>query len=457
MVANPYIRVRARQAAHRRRAVGPLGLVLRPVASVVALGLITLVVRRVFFGFIDEGAAALAAGTAGATLRLGLVITAITAIDAYDAVVRGEDRDVLALLPVEPGRVVIAALVGLVGRRWWTIPSAAVLLAPIAAADPGGPVAWAASVAGVAAVQLFAWPLAVAVYLLAVDAAESRGLASTLDAVRGQNPRELAAFLYAPGVVLAVAGAALWASSEGAAAVVRGEAAAALWFVPAPVVGAGIAFSLPALGRRAWFRAGTVLADIDARYAALTERDGASSTHVYLDWAVRFLPATWRRRALFELRHGWRGRRAWISGAWILGFAGAAAGWTEHAAGPARALVVATLAVAVVGSVTFALERDEPEFLRWWLPPGPGPRGVVRAIVVLAWAAPAIVLPALAAGFFGGWAPLALVAALGTGAGAALVAAAVVTARLGRVGPWLYAPAAAGVVLAVAGASGSLA
>lgn len=411
-----------------------------------ALG--ALLLDRAFLGFLDGSGAAVADGLGGVVLRLGLLLTGLAALDGYEAVLRGEDRPVLSLLPVEPGAVVTSALVGLAARRWWTAPACAVLLAPVALR--AGPTAWAVAAAALFGVQVLAWPVAIATYLVAVDAARSPALAPLLEALRGQNPRELAAFLYAPGaVVLAVAGG-LWAASAGVSGVLRGDPLAVVWIVALPAAGLAVAVTLPALGRRAWFRAGTLLSDIDAQHAALAARDEAAALHVYLDWAVRFFPAAWRRAALHDLRHGWRGRRLWLSGAWLAGLAAAGVGWTEDPAGPGRAVVVATLGVATVASVVFAMVRDEPDFLRWWLPPGPAPREIVRAIVVLMWSAPTLALAAVVAAFFGGMPAAGSVLGFGLAAGAALAALAVAASKAGRAGPWLYLPAAAAVVLGVA-------
>jgi hypothetical protein len=448
MIGNPYLRAQRLQARHRRRAIGVAGALARVGLGLGAAALGALLLERAFLGFLDESGAAVADGLGAVVIRLGLLLTALAALDGYEAVLRGEDRPVLSLLPVEPGAVVAASLVGLAARRWWTTPACAILLVPVLVR--AGPMAWTVAVAALLGVQLLAWPVAIATYLIAVDAARSPALAPVLEALRGQNPRELAAFLYAPGAVVVAVAGGLWAASAGVSGALRGEGLALAWLAVAPVLGAGVALALPALGRRAWFRAGTVLSDIDARHAALSARDEAAALHVYLDWAVRFLPLAWRRAALHDLRHGWRGRRVWLSGAWLAGLAAAGVGWTEDPAGPGRAAVVATLGIALVASVVFAMVRDEPEFLRWWLPPGPAPREIVRAVVVLMWSAPTLAFAAVVAAFFAGFSAAGLVVGVGLTAATALAALAVATSRAGRAGPWLYLPAAAGVVLGVA-------
>jgi hypothetical protein len=442
---NPYIAVHRRQAAHRRRVEGALVVGGRIALGLAAVGLGAVLVRPVFLGFLDGGGGAVSLGVAGMVLRAGLVLVGIAAIDLYEAVIRGRDREVLSLLPVEPDQVVIAAVRDVVLRRAWLVPAVAVLLLPIGIEASW--VAWAAAVAALAGIQLAGWSLSAVVHLLAVDVAESAAWAPLLDMIRGANPREQAAFLYAPGVVLTLAAALLYAASEGAAAAATGAPWGWALIAATPIVGAVIALALPSLARRAWFRATGVLADIDARWAALAER-GDDRTSVYLDWTVRFLPAGWRRYALHDLRHGWRGRRTWISGAWVLGIAAAAAGWTEDPVGPSRALAVSALAAALVASAALVLERDEPPFLRWWLPVQAVPRWAARSVVVVLWAQPALLPAALVTAYLSGMASGGLVLLGGELLAAVLVGLSLACSRFLRTGPWLYGTAAAGLVAA---------
>ena len=242
----------------------------------------------------------------------------------------------------------------------------------------------------------------------------------------------------------------MYASSAGAAWAVAGEPLGWALIAIGPAIGVGVSFALPALARRSWFRASAVISEIDAAYAGLV--DGESERlHVYLDWALRFLPGSLRRDALKDLRHGWRGRRLWLSGAWLLGILAAAAGWTSDPSGPGRALVVAVLAAALVASVALVLELDEPEFLRWWLPSDPLKSALARFFVVLAWAQPAVVPPAVVTVLMTGWPAGLQVLGLGEGGLVLVTGASLLCSRLGRTGPWVYGPVAlvivAGLVL----------
>lgn len=447
MARNPYIAAHRLAARHRRREEGLAIRLGRVLLGLLGVALAVVLVRPVFLSFLDGNGVSLDQGATGMVLRVGLILVGLAGMDVYDAVIRGRDREVLALLPVEPGAVVLAGLRDVVLRRWWVPVAASLALAPIAL--EGSVVAWAACVASLVGIQLAAWPGAAVAHLLAVHVGDSEAWGPFLDLVRGANPRGQAAFLYAPGVLVLVAGGFIWAASEGTGAVTRGDPLG--WgLIALPALAApAIALAVAPLGRRAWFRATVVLNDSDARVSAASVEE-APRLDVYLQWTLRYLPAALRRHALQDLRHGWRGRRLWITGAWILGLAAAAAGWTEDPAGPGRALAVAALGAALVASVSLALERDEPEFLTWWLPRAPVPRTLARAWVVLLWAQPAVWLPALVTLYLSGWGAGGLVLGLGIIALLVLAPVALLCARWPRVGPWVYGPVAALVVLGVA-------
>ncbi|MFK7930635.1 MAG: hypothetical protein AB8H79_20785 [Myxococcota bacterium] len=442
---DPIIAARWRAARNRRRDRGLLGSLGRLLLVVVGIGALSVLVRPVFLGFLDEGPG-LAAGVGGIVLRLAVVLVGLAGIEVYDGMIRGEDREVLAVLPVDPAQAVRASLLGVISRRWWLLPGVAALLLPIGLESSW--TAWAAAVGALAGVQIFAWPASAVVHLLAVQVARSEVFAPFLDLVRGASSRPQAAFIYAPGVVLLAAAGIAYAASAGAAWVVEGYPIGWGLLVIGPILAAVLSLWVPALARSSWFRATAVLAEIDSAYSALATSE-ADRLHVYMDWMIRFLPESWRRFALNDLRHGWRGRRIWLTGAWVLGIAAALAGWTEVAAGPSRAVAVACLAVCAVASVVLVLHSDEPEFLRWWLP-RPRPRATLaRAAVVWAWAQPAIWPAVLISAFMGGisagaWVLAAAQLVLGLVLGLGLLCS-----RFGRLGPWVYGSGALAVVAAV--------
>lgn len=419
---------------------------------IVATALLVPLVRPVFLSFLDLPVDLWPAGTAAVTMRFGALIVGLLALDVYTAIVRGPDRDVLAGLPVDAGQVVRFEVLRVALQRWWVLPAAAVVLAPVAVA--GAPVLWALALVALLGAWGMGLALSAGMHLLAIEVSESERWAPVLDLVRGNNPRPQAAFLYAPGAVLLVAGLLVAGGANGAASVAAGD----LWgwlglLLPWPLV--AFAWSrLDELARRSWFRGSAVLAEIDARYAALADREEA--LRVYLDWTVRWLPAGSRVWALRDLRHGWRARRTLITGAWLVGLAAFVAGWTEGEHGPLRAMAVSVFGVWLVAGVGVLLERDEPEFLRAWLPDGGG-RALLARIWVLAWWVQPCVWPAaLSVWMRRGGADAVWVLGIGLLAAFVAVGVAIGCGRLRERGLAVYGPVAAVAAAATAAVMGGL-
>ena len=396
-------------------------------------------VQPVFLGFVGSSGGAWADGMYAVMLRAGLLVIAVLSLDVYAALIRSEDRAVLDLHPVEPFEVVTVELLGVALSRWWLVPALSILLLPIGLSGRWD--GWALAVGlllGSFALGLCASAM---VHLLAIEASESPKWEGVLEAIRGSNPREQAAFIYAPGAVLG--GCALLVSQAAYAvpSIAAGNAVAGVWLV-LPFIVAGMCWSaVPQVARNAWFQASGVLADIDARYAAML--DDEEGRRVYLDWMVRFLPADVAVWALKDLRHGWRHRRTWISGAWFCGVAAALAGWSGSETAPASAVAVGLGAVWLLAAVGVLLESDEPEFLRAWLPAGGAPKRMARLAVLLAWLQAVLWPPVLVLALRHGSSAALLALAV---VGVAMVAAAVISmlaASLKERGLLLYGPVAA--------------
>lgn len=405
-----------------------------PLAAILLLPLI----EPVFFKFLLQDRSLWGEGLTAVSLRAGLLLIAVLSLEAYTALIRGKDRAVLSLLPVDPASATRLAGVRTLVETSYLPLMLCLLHLPLAIR--GAPAAFALA----CVVVLGAWPLGVAaacaMHLLAVDVAQSPRAAPLLDMVRGNNPRAQAAFLYAPGAVLLVAGAAVVLASAGAGQVYAGDWTAA-WTLAVPPALALLAWGpVPALARRSWFAASTVLADIDARYARLVDPEEAR--RVYLEGLVRFLPARMAVYALADLRAGWRAHRSWITSALGLGVAIGLLAWTADPMAPRNAGAALGPAILLTSTVGARLVKDEPDFLRVWLP-DPGLAGhAARAWALLAWAQ-AVVLPAM----------FALAIRHGAAAGvtfwlrgliAATGAAALVIVARGARGRamWFYVPAA---------------
>ncbi len=340
------------------------------------------------------------------TFRVSTALAGWLGLATYGAIVRAEDRNLLALLPLDEAAVVRAAVVTAAREQLALI--AAAMVAVAAVPDPGERVRALGVIASATAMGL---TVSSAVHLGAVRLARDPRAAALLDLVRGQNPRAQAAFLYAPGVALAVGGLALAGASTAV-----GQPSVAL---VVPIALAGVAaWALGPLSLGAWYEASVVLGEIDARLARLA--DPLETRRVALDWAVRFLPPSWRPYALRDLRDGWRARRSVITGAYVLGLLAVAVGVSQPEWGR-----VATMAGALwVAGVATAMTTSELPFLRATLPRRDGVEWAARVAVVGAWCQPAVLLPGVLLG-----APAAL-------AGEAAVSAGLLFSAIARRAPW---------------------
>lgn len=398
-MSNPYRHVYAREAAQRRAGLGWsgwLGSVLSPLLVAV---LLTPLLQPVFLGWTSLGPERWAEGTSAFAIRLSLLVLSLLSLDAYDAVLRSPDRDVLAVLPVRPAPVVWASVERVARRRWWCVPFSAILMSPIAVAGAGLEFAlavWMVACSFALGLTVAAW-----VFLLAVRAAEDPRVQPLLDMIRGPNPRESAAFIYAPGLVILLAGGAVSCGVWGLEVV----ASAARGLGEGGVLG-GVALLVPLLpvglaalrlgseARRTWFRASLVLAEVDARYAAMAKPEEA--LHVYLDWTLRILPSRVARYALMDLRHGWRSRRSWISLTWLVAIGAVAAGWASSDDAWLRASIVLIGGGLLSATLGVLRERDEPELLSVWLGGDRVARALARLWVIGIWLQPATWLAAMA-------------------------------------------------------------
>jgi hypothetical protein len=445
LARNPYLAAYRLQWRHRRRTVGGVAALLRWALPAAVAFLMIPLVRPVFLGFLDRSEDTWGADLLDVGVRAGLLLVAVLALDVYAALIRSPHRAVLDLHPVDAAQVVSFEVVRVAEERAWLPLGLALRFSPVGLEGHWG--AWGLLVAVILGSYAIGLSASAFMHLSAVEVAENERWGALLDLLRGKNPRTQAAFIYAPGVVLAAAGAVVWAGAQGAMLVWQGQALGYL-LLAAPLPIAALAWwPVAGLAPRTWFRASPVLADIDARWASLEHADEAH--RVYLDWVVPRLPARVGRYVLKDLRHGWRTRRIWVTGPWLGGLAAAAVGWS--AAAPAAGNAAAFAAAGVWGFVAVGvlLERDDPEFLQHWMPPEPGPRSVARALVLLLWAQGVPWLPALAVwlrhGQIAGW-------VLVTGLLTSLVAVLVVLASV-RAQAWslrIYGPLAAMAAAATA-------
>lgn len=388
---NPYVRAWRQRRSNQRRESGWLQA-LQGWLPVLALGAAGPVIRPVFMAWLeDEGSVPM--GVAGLSLRLGMLLAGAMSLGTYSALVRGPERAILDPFPAHP-RALIRYLAKRTAWERASLPvGAAALLLPILLA--GYPLAWLlASIVAVGGwfVGLMA---GFTVHLGSVWAAESPALGGILNLIRGQNPQLQAALIYGPGVALGVGTAAVFGASEGARLVLMGQPLGALLLVIPLVVGL-VAF-LPAggLAERYHFRTTLILAEIDAAYA-VEERDPEEARRVYLEWLVRLLPQRLHLEFLKELRHGWRGLRSWLTGAWGLGILCLISAWSSEPSSWGRSLAIALAALVAIACVGLRLSTTDPLWLDQTLPQKRSLRLSARALAIFAWLQGVILPPTIA-------------------------------------------------------------
>ncbi len=296
--------------------------------------------------------------------RLGLLLGAGLTLGTYDIVVRGPDRAVLDLHPLLPGPWYAARVTESARLRLPWLLAALGALWPLADLRAIGLCAFVLSGSWFAGLGV-----GIGVNLAAPGIGLNPRYRALLDAIRGVNPRLQAALLYAPGTALGIAGFGILGGARGLATTLHGSFSPLL-LAPWALGAIGIV-----LGRRnaeAAARLPALLGEIDAAYAFADAPDEAH--RVYLEWAVRFAPLGLRVHLLRELRHIWRGQRAWATGGLGLAILAAFAGWAGQT-------WVAMGLIAVIGALGVRLTATDPA----WLAQTLGiPRAKVQAARTLA-------------------------------------------------------------------------
>ncbi len=324
---------------------------------------------------------AFAAGLAGLGLRLGLLLCGVGILAVHSQVVRGQDRRVLDPHPADPAQLAAVLGLGLARRSAGMALGCCLLLAPLVVQGRQRAFLMAC------ALILGGWACGISLGFLAqlggVWAARSPALATLLEALRGGNPRMQAALIYAPGFAVAICSAALYLASVGLEQALQGSPVWTL-ALAAPSLLAAMAWLLVApLAERTWYRATTLLAEVDAAYAGL--EDDEEARRVYLEWATRWAPARLQPHLLRSLRQGWRACRGWVTGAWGLGLLGAIAGWSDASDATPRVVVVAGGALLCLAALAIVMERGDPPWLGRSIGLAPGPRLLARGLAVLAY------------------------------------------------------------------------
>ena len=192
------------------------------------------------------------------------------------------------------------------------------------------------------------------IHLGSVWAARAPSIAGVLDSIRGQNPREQAAFIYAPGVVLGVVGLALIVGAGATKLVIEGQIQWVWWLTMPLLLGLVGWIAALRLAPSQLIRGGMLLTDIDAHWGMV---DGEENPReVYLEWTSQDDP-----NRLRLLRQAWRMHR-WITFvSWSMGGLLSIALWV----GDEWSVRVGLGLTSTLGlGIPLVLQKHEPRWLQ---------------------------------------------------------------------------------------------
>ena len=283
--------------------------------------------------------------------RTGAVLVAVTALQTYTDVVRHPERFIFGVHPIRAGwflksvcrqQIVSSILYVLLSLGVWS----------------GVPLAW---IGWIIVYVLSSWfggvGIGYAVHLGSVWAATSPLMAGVLDSIRGANPREQAAFIYAPGVALAFMGVALIFGAGATRLAIEGRVEFVPWVMAPGFLGFVGWIVAQKLADHHLIRAGMILSDIDSHWGVVESEEDERA--VYLDWL-----ATGHPHRLRLLRQSWRLHR-WITiGLWLMGGLVALLQWLGDDFEVVLASGIVATAFVVFPS---RLLQHEPKWLQWSL------------------------------------------------------------------------------------------
>jgi hypothetical protein len=388
---NPHLRADRQRFTHRRATQPLWEKSLNLAILMTTVGILAPLFEATFLSFLSLPKSAWTVGLEGILIRVCFVFIGLVALDTYTGLIRGEARNVLELLPVDGAQVLSATFVDILRRRSWLILAIGWLWRPVATSM--GITVWCLSMVLFIGVGFLALAIMACAHLLAVKVASQSRWVALLDAFRGSNPRQQAAFIYAPGLGLMMMGALLVQLAKAVSNTAGGDGISGLWFSLPFILGVMVYSFAKKVAQQHWFDATPVLSEIDGRYRAVEEQEDAMS--VYLDWTTRWLPRAAGVYALKDLRCGWRSVRILVSGVWLAGIAVCAWFWMGDGVVQAEAVGVFVGGIWLGGALGVVLPKLEPEFLRVWLPDNPKARRIGRAFVLFMWTQPVVLLGAL--------------------------------------------------------------
>ena len=289
-------------------------------------------------------------GLTAVVTRFANLVAAAVILHSYADLVRGPDRSILDVHPIQPRPLVVAIARHTVLGRLYLPLMAAVLLLPIGM--DASWVAYAGSVGLVVGGWIAGIGIGFMVNLGAVWAAYSPSFSGLLEAVRGQNPKMQAALIYAPGVALLMVGLSVEFGAIGLESALMGWSVGWAW-LGIPVASGLAAWSLVGrLADRYYVRASLLLAEVEGAWGQQEQATAAGV--VYMQRVGRDRPELMR-----ALRNGWRAQRLYATGGWILGLLLATMCWSDSRV----ASVWGAGAVVLVSAVATRLVESDPQWL----------------------------------------------------------------------------------------------
>ena len=358
---NPY-RLAFVRMARRERTVG--STLARLALAVLAGSAASYLLRDSIFAWRATSDGVYFPAAVAALGRIGVVVAGVATFAAYDLFVRDPLRGVVDLHPVLAREWVGAQSGRLLHNLVPTVLSALPFLAWFAR-DTRLLVGSAALLVGAGLAGGF---VGAGVSLAAPAIGANPALAGALDAIRGPNPREQAALIWAPATALALAGASVVAASFGLGAVLAGNPLGAV-LLALPFLSAGAGFFASHRDARTLAAIPAILGEVQAAHSAANAPE--DSRRVYAEGIAERFPNPLQRELVRVLRHGWRGHRGTLSLAWVGAFIAAAAGFSADYEARGRLVVVAGAIVAIVAFVGPRLRAEDPPWLDVSMPGRP--------------------------------------------------------------------------------------
>lgn len=321
-----------------------------PFLIVCSLSIAGWIARPSLFYFLEHSD--IARGLGGFLFRICALSVAVISIVVYVRLMRDNEREVLSLHPIHPKKYLRALIGDVFFRTWWLPVGLMGFTTPLLTRDL---LSWLVCTGLCVSTWIGSIGASFAISLGAVWASTSKSCHPLLDALRGSNPREQAAFIYAPGFSLFLLGVVLMLSVEGGLRVLSGGGLYSLFLLLPSVFGV-IGFKMAlSLAPTQLVRATAILHEIDSRWGHVDAESGRHDTHVYLDWLAKRSPE--RLRAL---RQGWRIRRSLVMFPWGFGVFSALALWSD---GQATAIGLAQIGVIIAGASAGAFRDGDPNWL----------------------------------------------------------------------------------------------